>query len=89
MTAKNGKAARLVIGFEPENVVVLTEKGDNLQIWAFTNEYKGRTNLHIREVYRTADEGWAPSNKGISVPIASASAAIKKLATMKLLHRVP
>ncbi len=84
---KNGKTVELAKGFDAEDAMVLAEKSKHLQVWAFTNEYKGRAYLHIREVYRTNDEEWAPSNKGISFPIAAAPAAIKKLGTMRLRRR--
>ncbi|MET4190617.1 MULTISPECIES: transcriptional coactivator p15/PC4 family protein [unclassified Bradyrhizobium] len=53
--------------FKPQNIVVLgTSRGGAK--WAYTAEWKGKTSLHIREVYQDANEDYCPG-KGISFPV--------------------
>jgi hypothetical protein len=56
--------------FKPANIVVLSTAGRNHK-WVYTAEFKGKTSLHIREVYQDENEDWCPG-KGISFPIAEA-----------------
>jgi hypothetical protein len=56
--------------FKPQNIVVLSSASGRAK-WAYTAEWKGKTSLHIREVYQDANEDWCPG-KGISFPIAEA-----------------
>ncbi len=70
----------LAKGFEPKNVTVLMNGGPK-GVWAYENEWKGKSYFHIRSVYLDAHEDWAPA-KGLSVPIEDAGklcAAIVKL----------
>lgn len=50
--------------FKPREIKIIEPKGRNPK-WAYVADYKGKTSVHLREVYQDENEAWCPG-KGIS-----------------------
>jgi len=87
MTNFNPANADYAEGFTPKNLVVVGKKvsrGNETPIVVYSNEYKGKTYFHVRELwFNDQNETWNVG-KGLSLPGDSAAAvfaAIGKLAS--------
>lgn len=60
-------AITLADGFDASDIRCLMVKDGTSQVWCYTNEYKGKSYFHIRQVYQTDDGAWHPG-KGVSMP---------------------
>lgn len=63
--------------FKAKDMVLLHKGRDPLV--AYTGEYKGKQNFHIRTIYADANDEWCPG-KGVSVPLEAKDAVIAALA---------
>lgn len=62
----DGVQKMVASGFAPKDIAVLVTKNATTEVWAYENEWKGKSYFHIREVYQQ-NGVWHPG-KGISVP---------------------
>lgn len=82
----NPATADYAQGFNPTNLVVVgtkSSRGSETPIVVYSNEYKGKTYFHIRELWCDQNDCWNVG-KGLSIPndqAASVFAAIGKLVT--------
>ena len=56
------------------------QKNNKMAVKVYTQEYKGKDYLHVREHYTTPDGDLKPTHKGVSVDIALAEDLLKALA---------
>jgi hypothetical protein len=56
------------------------QKNNKMSVKVYTQEYKGKDYLHVREHYTTPDGDLKPTHKGVSVDIALAEDLLKALA---------
>lgn len=66
-------------GFEPKEIQVVLDKGRTILL-AFRNNYAGRDDFNIREIYEEFGE-WKPG-KGISVPMAKKAELLTALKSL-------
>lgn len=79
MSTYDVSTMKFTAGFKPKNLVLVLDKGRTL-LCAFENDFKGRNDYNIRELYEEYGE-WNPG-KGISVPMERKAELLKALASL-------
>jgi hypothetical protein len=69
---------------EPSDAIELYSKSTGESVLAYVQFFNGKTYLHIREFYNTADGDMRPSKKGIALPINIAVEHIESLRSLVL-----
>jgi hypothetical protein len=63
-----------------DTAMATVQKNNKMSVKVYTQEYKGKDYLHVREHYTTPDGDLKPTHKGVSVELALAEDLLQALA---------